>query len=236
MRRLGAYAAVHLLGGAGRFQDARGTDRAVSAGDVLLIFPDVPHAYGPGPGQTWDEIYFVFDGPVFDAWRRSRTIDPARPVVRAEAIEYWFDRWNQVAQKTDALQTVCALQQTLADLLTLPSALPSLAGEQAWLGRARRRLDALSPDDRPDWETLSASLGLSYAGFRKRFTRLAGRTPGAYVESRRLDLATRLLGRPGMVMKQIARESGFCDEFHFSRRFKRYTGLTPRDYRRRVGV
>lgn len=31
--------------------------------------------------------------------------------------------------------------------------------------------------------------------------------------------------------KQIAAELGFCDEFHFSRRFKQITGRSPRAFR-----
>ncbi|HRI83645.1 MAG TPA: AraC family ligand binding domain-containing protein, partial [Opitutaceae bacterium] len=71
MRVLGSYAAVYLLAGGGEFGDASGLRREVRAGDLLLLFPEVPHFYGPRPGGRWDEIYFVFHGPVFDQWRQA---------------------------------------------------------------------------------------------------------------------------------------------------------------------
>jgi two-component system response regulator YesN len=35
-------------------------------------------------------------------------------------------------------------------------------------------------------------------------------------------------------LKEIAAELGFCDEFHFSKLFKRRTGLSPSAYRTQV--
>jgi AraC-like DNA-binding protein len=233
MRNLGAYAIVHLLAGAGRYVDANGVDVAISAGDVLIIFPDLPHTYGPGVGQTWSELYFIFDGAVFDLWRQSAVINPAKPVHRAVPLDYWFDRWKSVVDPNlQPLQSLCALQKTLADLLAAETTPETSSQQDAWLNRAKKKLLAISSTDRPDWDLTSAGMGMTYAGFRKRFAKLAGITPGAFLESRRLELATRLLARPGLGLKQIARQLGFCDEFHFSRRFKRRTGLSPRDYRR----
>ena len=34
-------------------------------------------------------------------------------------------------------------------------------------------------------------------------------------------------------IKQVSEDSGFENEFHFSRRFKQFTGLSPREFRRR---
>jgi AraC-like DNA-binding protein len=34
-------------------------------------------------------------------------------------------------------------------------------------------------------------------------------------------------------MKEIARQCGWGDPFHFSKDFKRLTGMTPTEYRRR---
>lgn len=76
MRVLGSYALVYVVGGGGEYSDARGTRRQVSEGDLIWVFPDIPHAYGPARGGRWDEIYLVFDGPVFDLWRQRGLLDP----------------------------------------------------------------------------------------------------------------------------------------------------------------
>jgi len=37
-----------------------------------------------------------------------------------------------------------------------------------------------------------------------------------------------------LTIKQIADACGFCDEFHFAKRFKELTGLTPAQFRHRL--
>src|SRR5687767_12897876 len=66
MRVLGSYALVLMVAGRGYYCDARGTKQELSAGDVVLVFPEIPHAYGPRPGEDWTQIYFVYAGPQFD--------------------------------------------------------------------------------------------------------------------------------------------------------------------------
>lgn len=66
LRVLGSYAIVYLVDGGGRFRDANGLSLAVEPGDLLLIFPELGHSYGPVGRSHWSELYLVFDGPVFD--------------------------------------------------------------------------------------------------------------------------------------------------------------------------
>src|SRR5688572_21068410 len=81
MRVLGSYGLVYLIGGAGVFRDALGTDQPVRAGNLLVLFPDIGHTYGPAEGQTWSEVYICFDGPIFDVWRKQALLlDASRPI------------------------------------------------------------------------------------------------------------------------------------------------------------
>src|SRR4051812_15323247 len=85
-RLLGSYAIVYLTQAEGRFSDTNGIEQDVRTGDLLLLFPDVGHSYGPKPGQNWNEFYIVFDGPVFDVWRRRGLISPSRPIHHIEPV------------------------------------------------------------------------------------------------------------------------------------------------------
>jgi AraC family transcriptional regulator len=52
----------------------------------------------------------------------------------------------------------------------------------------------------------------------------------AYVRQLRIEFARRELAGSGS-LSDIAVAAGFCDQSHFSRSFKQYTGLTPAEYR-----
>lgn len=55
---------------------------------------------------------------------------------------------------------------------------------------------------------------------------------GSYVRRLRLDWAARELGRSDASLAAVALAAGFADQSHFTRFFKRHTGLTPNAYRR----
>ena len=84
MRVFGQRALVLLVAGAGRYRDANGLRRDVTAGAAILVFPALAHRYGPQAGQKWDEIYLCFDGPIFDVWEREKMWDASRPIARLE--------------------------------------------------------------------------------------------------------------------------------------------------------
>lgn len=96
LRVLGAWAIVYVLDGGGRYEDANGLRLTLRAGDLLVVFPDLPHTYGPVGAARWTELYLVFDGPVFDLWRANGLLDPAQPVRHLEPIGYWERRLESV--------------------------------------------------------------------------------------------------------------------------------------------
>ena len=59
---------------------------------------------------------------------------------------------------------------------------------------------------------------------------------GQYVRRMRVDLAARELAGSQRPIAEIAAETGFADQSHFSRVFARLTGLTPARYRRLHGL
>lgn len=55
---------------------------------------------------------------------------------------------------------------------------------------------------------------------------------GSYVRRLRLDWAAAQLAESETTLAEVALSAGFADQSHFTRAFKRYTGLTPNEYRR----
>jgi transcriptional regulator GlxA family with amidase domain len=60
-----------------------------------------------------------------------------------------------------------------------------------------------------------------------------GDTPMNYLRTVRMQSAQRLLSETALNLEQVATEVGYQDAFSFSKVFKRVTGESPRDFRRR---
>jgi AraC-like DNA-binding protein len=52
------------------------------------------------------------------------------------------------------------------------------------------------------------------------------------VEEAKLKLAYRMIVQGDRTLNEIAHELGYSDQAHFSRAFRRWTGTSPRAYRR----
>lgn len=56
-------------------------------------------------------------------------------------------------------------------------------------------------------------------------------TPMEYLDNLRLSQAKELLTNTPYKIEEIAELCGFCDQFYFSRFFKKHTGIPPRKFK-----
>jgi len=82
-------------------------------------------------------------------------------------------------------------------------------------------------DTRLTIEMLAREVGLSPAHFARAFRESLGRAPHQYLLARRLARARRLLETTGVSLSDIAQRTGFADQAHLTRLFKRAFGTTP---------
>lgn len=240
MRVLGSFAIVYMVAADGYYCDARGVSRGLASGDLVVIFPEIAHAYGPRDGRPWDQIYFVFDGPQFAFWRRRGLLDPARPVLHLEPVDYWRHRLAEVINRAPAVSAGAALRtmgrflHLLGDMLAAGAEPAARTGRDAWLEKSLR---LLADRDAAGWRTprsVARAVGLSYDNFRKQFSAQLGVSPGQYVKRKRIDWACAAIYQAGRSFKEIAEELGFCDVFHFSKAFKQVVGCTPSEFRKKM--
>ena len=57
-----------------------------------------------------------------------------------------------------------------------------------------------------------------------------------YVQELRIDCAKKLLSETNCKVKDVALRSGFGDYHYFSKTFKKFTGLSPAEYRKESGL
>ena len=81
-----------------------------------------------------------------------------------------------------------------------------------------------------DLNTISEVIGLSSRTLQRRLSEL-GTSFNQIQTEVKLDLATRRLAGSAKPIHDIALELGYNDTPHFSRAFRKWTGMTPRQYR-----
>lgn len=99
-----------------------------------------------------------------------------------------------------------------------------------WLERAREFLQAHFSDSFTV-NDIARDVGAHPAHLARSFRRHYHCTIGEYTRQLRIEFACRELSTTDTALAEIAATSGFYDQGHFSRTFKRLTGTTPARFR-----
>lgn len=84
----------------------------------------------------------------------------------------------------------------------------------------------------PAISDLAQSMYLSNSRFLAVFRSVTGMSPGQYFEAERYRKACLLLSHDEYTVAEIAEQLGYYSAFHFSRKFKKQSGIPPNTYRK----
>lgn len=79
---------------------------------------------------------------------------------------------------------------------------------------------------------LAAAAGLSVSQLNRRFRASYQMSPSEYLQRVRVHEASRLLSETDLPIGEVALETGFYDQAHLTRMFRKWMGITPADFRR----
>jgi AraC-like DNA-binding protein len=234
-RRLDAHAFVYVYSGNGHYMDENACSRRVSPGTLILLFPGMEHRYVAD--AFWSEVFFILKGPVLTSLEEVGLLDRRNPVLKVLPVEFWKGRLLDALPQT-APRSASAVARNFFNVLRLLVEMidESHSGnkgdqQEKWLQRARQAIQQ-SLISRKEQQAIASALGESSPeAFRKRFTRLHGCSPGQYRYQLQIEQASLLLRSTNAGLKQIADRLGFYDVFHFSKRFKAGTGVSPSQFR-----
>lgn len=233
---------ILTLSGRGRF-GYRGGQVFAEPGDATLLRPGTLHDYGVEPArQQWELLWAHFhprphwhellDWPEAASGLMQITLRDAE--TRQRIVARFFEA-NQQAHGALPRRERFAMNALEEVLLWCDTQNPR--SEQAHLDtRVRLAMDYACQNltEKLTLDALSEVSGLSVSRLAHLFRRQVGITPLQFVELQRLERATQLLELTPRTVQEISAEVGFDNPFYFSARFKRRTGLSPRDYRKRL--
>ncbi|MGB7323843.1 MAG: AraC family transcriptional regulator [Rubripirellula sp.] len=81
---------------------------------------------------------------------------------------------------------------------------------------------------------IAAAVGLSASQLNRRFRTRFQIPPSEYLQRVRIHQASRLLTETDAPIINVALETGFFDQAHLTRTFRRWMGMTPTDFRKSV--
>ena len=230
---------VFIAEGRGVFEDAAGAARRVEAGSCFVLAPGLWHRYHPYPATGWREYWVGVRGPL-----AGRAIDLLRVGAKGPVIRPGND--EEIAALYERLLRLAAIHDTVAHVEMAAEVLKLVA----FVARGGRDGDRQTPDEavehairrmrasvagRINVAALARDCGVSESTFRRSFRRRTGSSPYRYYMALKVNAAKRELAHSALPVKVVAEALGFTDQYHLSRVFKEYTGVSPSEWRRRGG-
>ena len=83
-------------------------------------------------------------------------------------------------------------------------------------------------------DELSKIVNLAKNSFARLFKENIKCTVQQFIQQRRIDLAINLFHHSNIQIEEIALQCGFCDRHHFSHTFKKFTGVSPGSYWKKI--
>ena len=81
-------------------------------------------------------------------------------------------------------------------------------------------------------ETIAPLFGYNSAYLGKLFTKAIGENFNSYVDSRRIEHSKKLLAQQNIKVYEVAERVGYKNVDYFHKKFKKYVGISPSEYRK----
>jgi AraC-like DNA-binding protein len=219
---------IYCLAGRGWVQ-VEGGRCDVGPGDLVWVNCHHPHAHGAVREDPWEVYWVRVEGPRLEQLAGK----VAGPVVRGvarEAVEPVYREIFGLVEGGGAGRVHAAVARLLAVIWEAGGS--GEAAAPAGLGRVMARMKLFYFEPLTVGE-LAAEAGMSASHFARRFREVYGTSPIDWLRRERIRQAQRRLGDTEDPVQWIAEQVGYRDRFFFSKDFKRLTGYTPREFRRR---
>lgn len=233
------YYAIGVIDTGVQTFSARGARHITPTGGVFLINPGEPH-----DGEAAIESGFSYRTfyPTLDLLQKlsseitGKTQDApffAPLIVTDPTVTNALLRLHRLLATTNSsLEAETWLLRTFALLITRYAdthlTVAPIGQERQALGRVRDYLEAHFQEN-PSLSDLAQLVAFSPYYLARVFQAEFGLPPHAYMESVRIRNAQKLI-KLGFPLARVAHEVGFADQSHFTNRFKRLIGITPRQY------
>jgi AraC-like DNA-binding protein len=137
-----------------------------------------------------------------------------------------------IVSREDLSQPTCDLIEATDNTVASLSSRDVKDGQSAWefVSLLRMMVQPYMNDGRIDVAFAADIAGISTRTLQRRL-KLSGSSYSQIVQEARFDLARSHLNEPGMKVIDVAMIAGYDSPQHFTRAFRRFTGVTPTQYR-----
>ena len=224
-----------ILSGCGTYE-CEDVQCAVVSPCVITQLPGLRATYGPSPGTTWDELYFILP-PAKLVWMESRRLLGENrfmwPIRNLPAVVRSIRALSSIIMDPETPAENADFVDHLAERVIMETLMPGDEAADPGAAAVAGVMQAITaaPEKTYDFKEIACDYGVSYSTFQRRWREFYTEPPGQYLLRCRISECCRLLAETGLPVVAVGRQLGFDDPAYFSRIFKQRIGMPPSEYR-----
>jgi AraC-like DNA-binding protein len=222
------YSISHMYTGRGKIWLPPDRESELHPGHCVIICPNTINRYGGAFGERYIEDSMRFSGPVADMLRTTGILrDGAFDIGKGRRLLPIIELAQDPAMDSQINANI-ALQKLLVDIYNETKKLTT------GVSVVDKLIETLKEQIDRWWtvDEMAEFCDLSDDQFRRVFQKHTGVLPKIYLDRLKLQKASELLLASDMKVWDIAAKLGYVDPYHFSRRFKKIIGFSPKAFRK----
>jgi len=231
------YELHYFIQGDGHFQTRN--SYVIQPGQIYISYPGESHRVDVRSVDTpliYYAILFKVDLNDPEAGLLMESIRGNPPMNIGTNYRFFFEEIREKALSPDYFRHRSAVHQLVSFLYQMHTGVQGFHYGDEKNRHIERSLRIMQENVYNDLnlEDISRRLDLSDSYFIRLFKEKMNMTPKKYYTRLKVEAASSLLSGSEQPIYRIADRLRFSSEFHFSKVFKQYTGMSPREYRKNI--
>ncbi len=233
------YILIYCVDGQGEISVGK-TWHTLATDQFFIIPPGTSHTYHSDEQIPWSIYWIHFAGAKAGLFARLACQSIAIERGKTSRVNDRIELFSEIFRNLDrgfSIETLEFVNLALTYLLSSFTHIGQFrlvkeAGEHDPIAQSINfMLENLSRKLRLD--EIASQTGLSASYYSTLFQKRTGHSPIEYFIQLKIQRACRLLDNSGWLIADVSRETGFEDQFYFSRTFRKVMGMSPAEYRKR---
>ncbi|MEQ2526727.1 AraC family transcriptional regulator [Robertmurraya yapensis] len=234
-RIINYYSLHFVLGGEGEITLGESKNR-LRSGDLFCLFPNQTHQYITDPDNSLELFWLAIDGKQASSLlnrigltEHSYHIPDFITIEITNVIDELIKQFKEMGKDDEfiRLSLIYKLFHSLSIRAKEKNLTPITSGK--WIQLSKQYMDMHFADG-ITVNDVAKYIGIHRSHFTTRFTSEIGVSPSHYLLALKMKKASAMISDRSFTITEIAFSLGYSDLYSFSKVFKKYTGVSPKQF------
>jgi len=182
--------------------------------------------------ELYKDMYFILPPEYYFILRDMHLVSPDQPVINIGVQNHFISGFNNLINEFKQISDI-ELPLIIPKLMSfLIDALMHVNTEESEHQKAMKQAAIQLESEDISLEQLAKMYKMSLSNFRRVFKNVFNITPGNFRIKKKIEKIQQCLATKDIPLYELAQIYGYPDTFTLSKQFKKFTGYSPREYRK----